>query len=332
MPPAADHVHRLRAGIGALRASLGEIRHFVATARDQDPFPKLRLRIDVLKQIEITLASLTATVNELEDAHAQERLVRDRGWTQLVVQRDVELQEAKALLHEANLQLNAESERCEIEARNYAQEHQRRVQAEERADAAEMTGLRDWDADAELTSRVFLLEGQVDELVKRCATAEGQTKAAEDRVEKMQLCLFYEQAETHRAQQEVIMLKDQMEELKSQIEDLKRARIRAAWTTYDALWSVLTDDALPFSAVPWPTVETPRDLEGITPHAIRELLFSDTHSSGQSKRERVKKALLRWHPDKFRSKLQRVPESEREDVQHAVNLIAVYLNDLLKEV
>lgn len=90
---------------------------------------------------------------------------------------------------------------------------------------------------------MFLLEGQVGELEKRCTTAEEKTKAVEDRVERMQLCLFYEQAETHRAQQEVTTLKDQLEEL-------KRDRIRAVWTTYDTLWSVLIDDALPFSAIP----------------------------------------------------------------------------------
>lgn len=119
MLPAVDHIHRLQAGIGALRENLNEIQHFVAIAMNRDPYPRFHLRIDVLKQIETTLASLIAAVNELEGARGQERLVRDRRWIQLVVQREVELQEAK-LLHEANLQLKAEREMSKIEARNYA--------------------------------------------------------------------------------------------------------------------------------------------------------------------------------------------------------------------
>ncbi|GJF00113.1 hypothetical protein PsYK624_163920 [Phanerochaete sordida] len=325
MSPPNNHVYRLREGLDALRAGLSHIQHGVATgqnARDH--------RANAVNSMVNALDDLSAAVDGLEWDRAAERRTRDRVWTDLVARKDNEVDEAKALLEETETRLADERARLQTMEEEHRRETHRRIQAEERAEAAETRGLRDWDDDFGFTNsnRVFDLEDKIEDLKRECDAERKRTQAAEAQVAEANMRLHFALIETQNAQEEMASFQRKIEGLKF---ELYHARVEAAWTTYDALWAVLADEALPFSAIPWPVVETPQGPEDITPEAIRELLFSTAHSPGQTRRERVKRALLRWHPDKFGPRLQRVPKSERKDVQRAVNLVAAYLNDLLKD-
>lgn len=71
--------------------------------------------------------------------------------------------------------------------------------------------------------------------------------------------------------------------------------------------------------------------DDISLSSIRTFLFSTSHSAGQSNKDRVKRALLRWHPDKFHTKMQRIADADKEAVTEAVKRVAGYLNVLMQE-
>jgi hypothetical protein len=105
-----------------------------------------------------------------------------------------------------------------------------------------------------------------------------------------------------------------------------------AWKRYEAGWDALAkgpSNSVSFSAIPWPTVIPPRSAEDITPPKIATFLFSSSHSTTQSRRDRIRNAQLRWHPDRFRRILSKVVEADRTKVDEAAGLVARCLNDLM---
>lgn len=140
--------------------------------------------------------------------------------------------------------------------------------------------------------------------------------------------LKLEQKKCHKAQEIVQQLEDEREEYR---EKLKCAKEKGAWGTYDVAWSLLLSDTLSFSTIPWPTVKVPKTPKDITLGSVRKFLLNESHSDGQSKKERVKKALLRYHLDKFNQELDRVPEAEKQAVKEAVAAVTRHLNELMQE-
>lgn len=104
----------------------------------------------------------------------------------------------------------------------------------------------------------------------------------------------------------------------------------ASWNTYEGAWSML-GGPLSFSAVPWPMLDVPKCPDDITLAAVRTFLLNPSHSAGQPNKDRVKKALLRWHPDKFHTRMHRVADADKEAVAEAVKRVAGYLNALMQE-
>ncbi|KAF4599793.1 hypothetical protein EYR40_006895 [Pleurotus pulmonarius] len=104
-----------------------------------------------------------------------------------------------------------------------------------------------------------------------------------------------------------------------------------AWSEYEERWKALASqtDSLTFASIPWPVVSPPRTPAGITSAAIVLFLYSPLHSSGQSRKDRIRHAQLRWHPDRFRKVLERVAETDREAVEEGVGIVARCLNDLM---
>ncbi|KZT19688.1 hypothetical protein NEOLEDRAFT_1077348 [Neolentinus lepideus HHB14362 ss-1] len=109
--------------------------------------------------------------------------------------------------------------------------------------------------------------------------------------------------------------------------------ITDAWDRYEARWnkikSLEVDDTLTFCSIPWPLTYVPKSIEDIHPHAIAFFLFSPLHSQDQSKKERIRTALLRWHPDRFGRLLDRVQADDRDAVEEGVGVVTRCLNDLL---
>jgi hypothetical protein len=90
--------------------------------------------------------------------------------------------------------------------------------------------------------------------------------------------------------------------------------------------------SLSFTDIPWPLLHPPRTCDDITTIAIRKFLASDYHGIDKSHRERIKEALLRWHPDRFGSRiLDYVRPEERDKVNQGVDIVVRCLNELLSK-
>ena len=117
----------------------------------------------------------------------------------------------------------------------------------------------------------------------------------------------------------------------------RRSRLRVekatieAWNDYEARWSTLStsSEALTFRSIPWPIISPPAKAEDITPGGIEQFLFSPLHSQGQTRKDRIRSAQLRWHPDRFRRLMGRVTDEDKNEVEEAVGLVARSLNDLM---
>lgn len=114
------------------------------------------------------------------------------------------------------------------------------------------------------------------------------------------------------------------------LREIKNRNIEA-WLEYDAKWASIPEGAGPlsFRAIPWPMFAPPQDAGDITTPAVAAFLFSTVHSANQSRRERVRAALLRWHPDRFARILARVADEDRDGVEQSVNAVARCLNELM---
>lgn len=126
--------------------------------------------------------------------------------------------------------------------------------------------------------------------------------------------------------------------------DLERQRARAArdeaekeaWRQYEESWTALSPsveastEPLTFKTIPWPTFSPPSTVEDITPARVATFFLSPNHSEGQARKERIKNALRRWHPDRFGRLLARVAEEDKPAVEEGVGTVARCLNSLME--
>lgn len=103
------------------------------------------------------------------------------------------------------------------------------------------------------------------------------------------------------------------------------------WNSYESRWMALSSSSekLHFDDVPWPVFTSPKSSADLTPDKISAFILHPSHSTSYSPKERIRSGLLRWHPDRFRRLLQRVPESERRGVEEGICTVTKCLNDLL---
>lgn len=130
------------------------------------------------------------------------------------------------------------------------------------------------------------------------------------------------------------------EKLRAQMDARERDRkerastqkaIVEAWSRYESGWEAVNGSttALAFNDIPWPMRSMPAKPSDITPSAVVNLLLSPFHSPKQTRKERIRSAQLRWHPDRFRRVMNRVKEEDREAIEEGVGIIARCLNDLM---
>jgi len=120
----------------------------------------------------------------------------------------------------------------------------------------------------------------------------------------------------------------------------KEARDRAkldklildAWANYESGWTALASSSGPveFKKTPWPLIIPPRNTGDLTRDAIVAFLFSPLHSQTLSRKDRIRSAQLRWHPDRFRRFDSRIAEEERAAVEEGVGIVARCLNELME--
>jgi len=113
---------------------------------------------------------------------------------------------------------------------------------------------------------------------------------------------------------------------------------RDAWSTYQSSWSKLQARAataldeygpLTFSSVPWPVFMYAETPEVLTKEAISQFLLSSDHSLDKTRKQRIREALLAYHPDRFVSRyISLVEPSHQKAVDEGVGRVVRVLNEL----
>lgn len=111
----------------------------------------------------------------------------------------------------------------------------------------------------------------------------------------------------------------------------REEREREAGRRYQARWGELlsSEGTLGFRDIPWPTFSQPKALEGLSPAKVAMFVLSPLHP-GETRREKIRNALRRWHPDRFARLAGRIEEAEKEAIEEGVGIVARCLNDLLE--
>lgn len=107
---------------------------------------------------------------------------------------------------------------------------------------------------------------------------------------------------------------------------------RKAYDAYETRWTTLTAMCTPltFNDIPWPLTVAPHTIDDITPAKVALFLLSPGHHTEKSRKDRIRQALRRWHPDRFGRILRRVAEEDKTAVDEGVGIIARCLNNLLE--
>jgi len=185
---------------------------------------------------------------------------------------------------------------------------------------------REPDADAEMANRLR------EHL--RAAERHWERSKLQEEFDKME-SRWRERAgrEERRRRQEQQWAEEQRARVERQKVLESRSQEEAAWRAYERRWTAIASEGgqLKFKSVPWPTTVPPRNVAEITPAAVARFIFSPAHSQGMSRKERIKNALRRWHPDRFGRMLSRVAEKDKAAVERGVGIVARCLNDLLAQ-
>ncbi|KAG9122764.1 hypothetical protein FRC07_000714 [Ceratobasidium sp. 392] len=113
-----------------------------------------------------------------------------------------------------------------------------------------------------------------------------------------------------------------------------------AWIVYDARWTQLRGGQaqpgeLAFTDLPWPCYPPPKlplSPEALSRQVISAFLLSPLHSIGKPRKQRLREALLLYHPDRFTAKWMGViREMDVSSVQEAVGRVARVLTGLVEE-
>ncbi|KAJ7770149.1 hypothetical protein DFH07DRAFT_805927 [Mycena maculata] len=108
--------------------------------------------------------------------------------------------------------------------------------------------------------------------------------------------------------------------------------IRDSWRAHEKGWEELrlkSAGQVTFSDIPWPMASTPKTWEELEPREIRDFLLSPLHSETQSAKERIRKAQLRWHPDRFRWILGKAKGADKSTIEDGAGVVARCLNDMM---
>lgn len=139
------------------------------------------------------------------------------------------------------------------------------------------------------------------------------------------------EAERQRMVEERLRVQMEIRERDQKERGRTQKAIADAWQRYENGWEALANSTTPlcFADIPWLTKSLPKESADITPSAVVGLLLSPFHSPKQTRKERIRSAQLRWHPDRFLRLIHRVKEEDRKAVEEGVGIIARCLNDLM---
>jgi hypothetical protein len=182
---------------------------------------------------------------------------------------------------------------------------------------------RDFDETARLRERVRAAE-------ERCA----EQSQLQEEFDKMEARWWGRMGREERRRRQAQQWAEKERARAEKQKQMERRSQEEAWKAYERRWAAVTSDGsqpLRFKSIPWPTTVPPRNVAEITPVAIAKFVFSPAHSEGVSRKEKIRSALRRWHPDRFGRVLGRVDEKDKEAVEKGVGIVARCLNDLLAQ-
>ena len=90
-----------------------------------------------------------------------------------------------------------------------------------------------------------------------------------------------------------------------------------------------SEETLGFDDIPWPMFSQPASLEDLSEAKVAKFVLSPLHP-GETRRDKIRNALKRWHPDRFGRLSGRVKDEEKEAIEDGVGIVARCLNDLLE--
>lgn len=186
---------------------------------------------------------------------------------------------------------------------------------------------------------VYAYENEADrwmreeEEIRRMATERQRerTRLVEEEIRRIEMRIRHKREEAKRR-----IMEEKLRAIEEKERD-RRERVKAdkvivdAWRKYQDQWAAISTSTQPltFSTIPWPLATQPTGTDGIAPAGIVMFLFSTLHSQGYSRKDRIRSAQLRWHPDRFRRLMARVVEKDRPAVEEGVGIVARCLNDLM---
>jgi hypothetical protein len=165
------------------------------------------------------------------------------------------------------------------------------------------------------------------------AEVEAQERAEEERKRKKDREKARRE-ETRRMEREDAEKRARRRQVKDQ------QTIVDAWIAYDARWAQLRagppdSGGLAFTDLPWPCNPPPKlplEPDTLSRQSISTFLLSPLHSVGKPRKQRLREALLLYHPDRFVAKwMGLVREKDAPGVQEAVGRVARVLTGLVEE-
>ena len=124
------------------------------------------------------------------------------------------------------------------------------------------------------------------------------------------------------------------EEARQRHRERKMRHSRQAYDAYLSAWSLLAakalaNDAIHLKDIPWPLYSSPTSEGDITSEAISAFLFSDLESSDRPRKQRIREALLIYHPDRFEKWASLITdENERGLARATAGTVSRILNSL----
>ncbi|KAG9099110.1 hypothetical protein FRC06_005635 [Ceratobasidium sp. 370] len=171
-----------------------------------------------------------------------------------------------------------------------------------------------------------------DSLLGQKRREERKRKALEDECKKR----VQEQAQKLA---EEMRMRSELDEKRAQ-EERRRKAVSNLWATYVAQWEHIMNlpadlpehELLTARNLPCPLAIPPNvvsDMSVITRERIEAFLMDPAHSEGKSRKERVRAALLVWHPDKCEKWICKFREDRRPLIREAVGTIACHLTEMM---
>lgn len=198
--------------------------------------------------------------------------------------------------------------------------------------------MRSWQSDESLIIKIRYsrLKHAQEYAEQECRKAAHEVRMAQARKKK---------EETARLEQVAA------EERERQRREREGRQRRVARQEYDHKWqALLSDDGRPYEGqlkfvdIPWPIFDafkaemsTAPRVEDLTETAIRKFLLpvsaAPLMDDAKEKRDRLREAMLRFHPDKFEGRMMRfVAETERGLVREGIAQVVRVLNGLLSTI